>query len=338
MLLQPRVHIEPPDATAWRECFPDGLGPSAFSSPGFQRLMLHEAQGDWVQRVIRVDGSDLTLPVLGQRDRYGRWTLRAHPVGYDLMPIERARMHQSELDLWVRALSTPRIQHFVWWMSPWDEPLHVEPFHRLTGQVQVGSHTTYAIHFDGDFDRHLADNVSSTMRRYTRRNDKRGVTVVSEPTNEQIEAYVDVYDRSYRDNKWEGEKFSRSLYHSVARDLGKGGQLAIVMHEDKVIGGGILMIDPRVVHYFSGAIDRRVKGVHPHVALYTHALRLAEERGLRYVNLGGINEGNEGLVRFKTAWGAKATRVPMLTFTSGVKKTLEAVQQRFPWLPVPRRG
>jgi len=335
MIFGPRVHIEPPDATAWRRCFPEGLGPSTFASPGFQRLMLQDTPGDWVQRALSVEGSDLWLPVLGQQDRYGRWTLRVYPVGYDVMPVQRARMTQAELDLWTRALCTPRIQHFVWWLPSWHtEGLRVEPRHDVTGELRVETHTTYVIPFAGDFEAHLKDHVSSTMRRYARRNDKHGVTVVSEPTDEQIEAYIEVYDRSFHDNQWVGEKFTRSFFYGVARDLGKGGQLAIVLHEDRVIGGGVLMVDPAVIHYFQGAIDRDVKKVHPHVALYTHALRLAEERGIAHVDLGGVNEGNEGLVRFKTSWGAEPTAAPMLTFTSGVRKTIEAVEQRLPpWVP-----
>ncbi|MEM6991469.1 MAG: GNAT family N-acetyltransferase [Myxococcota bacterium] len=339
MLFGPRVHIDTPDPVAWKRCFPDGLGESAFASPAFQKLMLEEIPGEWEARALSVDGSDLWLPVLGNRDRFGRWTLRAHPVGYDLMPVPRARMRQSEISAWTRALCTPRVLHFVWWLPAWHaEGLQLESFQNLTGDFEVDRHTTYLIRFGGDFDKHLADRVSSTMRRYHRRNEKHGVRVEDNPSDEQIDAYIEVYNRSYDDNNWVGERFGRSFFYGVARDLGRGGQLAIVLHDDAVVGGGVLMTDPSVVHYFQGAIDRSVKGIHPHVALYSHALRLAETRGIPHVNLGACNEGNEGLIRFKTSWGAEATDSPMLVFTSGLKKTIGTAQRWLPtWVPGSRR-
>jgi len=335
MPLRPRVHIAPPDATTWRRSYPDGLGASAFASPAFQRLMLHDQPGDWVLRALSVDGSEAWLPVLGRCDRYGRWILRAHPVGYDLLPVPLTRLDQAELDHWIHALCTPRIQHFVWWLPSWHTAgLQLKPHRTLTGEVEVEHHVTYTIPFGGEVQAHMREHVSTTMRRYARRNAERGVTVSSDPTPAQIEAYIEIYERSFRDNAWEGEMFDRAFFYAVARELGRGGTLAVVLHEGVVVGGGVLMLDPAVIHYFQGAIDRDAKKVYPHVALYTHALELAAQQGIGWVNLGGVNEGNTGLEWFKSAWGAHATASPMLVFTSGLRKTIESVQRRLPaWLP-----
>ena len=52
--------------------------------------------------------------------------------------------------------------------------------------------------------------------------------------------------------------------------------------------------------------------VYPHCVLYSLALKAAQERGLHYVNLGGVNPGNEGLKRFKHSWGAQCDSVPII--------------------------
>lgn len=330
MLFGPSVSLSPPDATAWRQAYPEGLGASAFSSPGFQSLM-HGMLGEaWEPRLVSVDGSDLLLPALGQQDRFGRWVLRVHPIGYDVMPIQRARLSQRELDRWVDALCSPKIRHFVWWLPSWHtDGLRVQPRKTLTGEVSVGEHITYVIPFAGDVDAHLSKHVSSTMRRYARRNIKHGVTVTDDPTEAQLDEYIAIYERSYRDNGWEGDKFTPEFFRGVT-ELQKGGSLAVVLHQDRVIGGGVLMFDPNAAHYFQGAIDRDVKGVHPHVALYMHTLKCAATRGISHVNLGSINEGNEGLKRFKTSWGAEPTSWIQLSFTSGPRRTLEALRERLP--------
>ena len=331
MIFGARVHIRKPDAGQWRQAFPDGLGASAFSSPGFQRAILDTEPSGWVQRAVSVDGSDLWLPVLGRRDRVGRWELRVLPVAYDVMPVQRARLSQAELDTWIDALCTPRISHFIWWLPPWHtDGLHIEPRRHLGGGLTVGSHRTYVIRLDGTADEHLERNVSTTMRRYVRRNDKAGVTVVAKPDAAQIDAYFGVYQQSFHDNGWVGEMFPRRFLDAAARTLGLGGELAVVLHEGQVVGGGILMFDRDALHYFQGAIDRGVKDINPHVALYTYALRCAEARGIRHVNLGGVNDGNEGLMRFKTSWGAEATSATMLTFTSGARYTWAAIRERLP--------
>jgi len=335
MLLGPRVHIRAPDFDAWQRAFPDGLGASAFSSPGMQRALLElervePGHAPWEQRALSIDGSDLWLPVLGRRDRFGRWELKVLPVGYDVMPVQRARLREAEIVAWMSALCTPRITFFIWWLPSWHtDGMRLESRRSLSGNVEVGSNNTYVIGIDGTAENHLEKQVSSTMRRYVRRNDKAGVTVIGNPDADQIDAYFRIYEQSFHDNAWVGEMFPRRFFDVVARDLGKGGELAVVLHGGKVVGGGVLVFDRSAVHYFQGAIDRSLKDINPHVALYWYALRCAEARGIRHVNLGGINDGNEGLVRFKTSWGGVETPSPMLTFRSGPRVTYEGLRDRF---------
>jgi lipid II:glycine glycyltransferase (peptidoglycan interpeptide bridge formation enzyme) len=99
----------------------------------------------------------------------------------------------------------------------------------------------------------------------------------------------------------------------------------VAVLDGRVVGGGVLLFDQRAVHYFMGATDRSVREVSAHDALYLHALRRADERGLAWVNLGGINEGNRGLVQFKRAWGAEAATVTGLRWESGARVLWENV-------------
>ncbi|HLV66971.1 MAG TPA: hypothetical protein VKY73_14215, partial [Polyangiaceae bacterium] len=73
----------------------------------------------------------------------------------------------------------------------------------------------------------------------------------------------------------------------------------------------------------------------PHIVLMSEALRRAYARGLEYVNLGGVNDGNKGLVQFKKSWGAVASPVPILRFRSRV---LDVGRRVFAALGSLRRG
>jgi lipid II:glycine glycyltransferase (peptidoglycan interpeptide bridge formation enzyme) len=83
-------------------------------------------------------------------------------------------------------------------------------------------------------------------------------------------------------------------------------------YRDRVVGGGVLLFDQQAVHTFQSAIDRNVKIIYPHAVFNALAIEQAEARGLRYVNFGGINAGNEGLRQYKQAWGAVATPVTVV--------------------------
>jgi hypothetical protein len=83
------------------------------------------------------------------------------------------------------------------------------------------------------------------------------------------------------------------------------------------------LYDEHAVHYFQGTVDRSAREVFPHDALHLHALEQAEKRGLRYVNLGGVNPGNEGLIWFKRSWGARAMPLSRLQWQSGLRVTAQ---------------
>src|SRR5690606_11805960 len=194
----------------------------------------------------------------------------------------------------------------------------VVAFREMAARLSLSSGDTYLIPCDRSYEEHMARKVRSARMRDIRLSEERGLELIEQPSPEVVDEYYRLYVRVRGELGWQDQPFSRSFFHGVARDLGSGGQLLVMRHEGRVVGGGVLFYDKRAVHYCQGTTDRACKDVFPHIVLMSEALRRAYARGLEYVNLGGVNDGNKGLVQFKKSWGAVASPVPILRFRSRV--------------------
>ncbi len=309
MLSRPvSCNLVSPDLEMWHRQYPDGVGPSAFSAPGWQQLMASEEGPPWSQRVLRVEsaGKGLSIPVLARRARLGRWILMTQPIAYYVTPIEKGVVEPQDLELLLCALRfRPTIAWFQLWLAPWSLA-RPSSQHRGFGHLGVREVETFVIRLDKDVDYHLQEQLGRARQRGIRANERERVSVVDDPSPQQRDAYYRLYCDAHQERDWVGKLFSRDFFEGVATRLGRGGKLCVVLHGDRVMGGGVLLYDRCAVHYFQGAVDRSIPEVSPHDALYLFTLREAERRGLRWVNLGGINPGNQSLVRFKQSWGATA--------------------------------
>lgn len=311
------------ESLAWERHYPNGLGPGAFASPAWQRLMAAEAGPEWRLRRLCVDGArPFELPVLVRRGRSGRLVLETRPTAYPVAPIGSRDLGEDEWQALLRGLGSPWLAQLSLWLPP-DTGLRPEPVYQGIGRVRVTEEDTYLIRLSGGVDAHLAERASSLRRRKLRANERSGLELVARPDRALRDAYFALYERVFDARAWRGERLSRDFFEGVATQLGDGGELCVALCGSAVVGGGVLLYDTTTVWYFQGSIDREAGEVSPHDALYLRALREAERRGLHCVNLGGVNRGNEGLVRFKQSWGAEAVPFTKLHFTSGLRVLLE---------------
>lgn len=310
------VSIEEPDSAYWNAHFPGGLGCSAFSSPAFQKILvkLEQESADktnWEQRFLRIhwEGGQLTIPVLAKRARFGRWMVVTRPIGYSITPIEKASFSSDELEVFLKAICSPRFAYAHYLFSPWsltaDNLLQSQT--RWHGALSISTVNTYIITRKGSVEEYLKNNISSTLRNSVRVNTREGLKAHVTIDDDEIRRYYQLYLRVYRERGWEGTPFTGEFIEGAAQTLGAGGELVLLTHEKEIVGGGVLLYDHDAVHIFQSVMNRDVRGIFPHVGLHTYALEQAKQRNLSYVNLGGVNAGNTGLVRFKKSWGAAET-------------------------------
>ena len=313
--------LEKPDYGAWERHFPSGIGGSAFSSPGFQRMMFYEYGQGWRLRLLRVtDGSqDLSLPVFARLNRNLRYDLAVFPIAYYVIPIELDVVTTETVTRVLDEVDRMGVSTFVWWLPPWTTWCAGDfDAGRYAGRLKIGMGETYAIRCDMSYEDHMAQRVWKTHRYKVNTSLSRGLEIIESPSPDLINEYYELYSRVYNEQGWLGPAFSRQFFHDAARSLGLGGKLYIMRLNDRVVGGGVLLIDRHAVHYFQGTVDRAVKDVFPHAVLYSEALKYAYDHRLPYVNLGGVNPGNNSLIDFKKSWGAEPMGVPGLTWRCSV--------------------
>jgi hypothetical protein len=347
-----------PDPEYWRRFYPDGIGPSIFSSPGWQYLMQQELGPPWQTFFLRCctpGGSTLSLPVLAKKSLWGRLEIITRPVAYYVTPMEGISSGCEEaVRSLIRAAGTPFTAALTWWLPPWcvwrpaeangggckacnrsglspwcslrANPDRCRPESRfLTSSLD----DTYLITLDEPSDEFLVRRVQKRQRQHAETSLQMGVEVVSGPSQDQVDEYYQLYMRVYGQRAWEGPPYSLGLFLGVCRTLGRGGELVLMRYQGRTIGGGVLLYDRYAVHIFQATTDREVKGVYPHPLLYRIAIERAASRGLHFVNLGGVNEGNEGLKRFKREWGARPTPVSLVRWQCSGRDLLKTVLMPF---------
>lgn len=323
------AELVPPDWGRWERAYPDGVGASAFSSPQWQRAMLASAPGHEL-RFLLVDAQSgrLTLPVLVSRAPFARRELLVRPLAYYVMPLETDSLDRADLAAIAGAMCRLGVRAANAWFAPWAIPPAPYPDrHTWYGTLEWHTDPTYVVELEGTAEHHLARSCSKRHLRDLKTNRKRGLTVVMAPSAAQRADYVALYRTTHAMRGWSGQVFDDGLFETAAERMGRGGELALLVHQDRVVGGGVLLYDRHAVHYFQGAVDRSVKGVYPHVSLLAHALEQAELRGVRRLNMGGVAPGNDSLVRFKESWGARPLAVPRLAWSTALRHAFQELSR-----------
>jgi hypothetical protein len=336
-----------PDWPYWEEHFPEGLGSSVFSSPGWLRLMQQRMGPPWHIRFIRAetdDGQTLSVPALVKTDRLGRSDITVRDLAACVMPIEDvSRGCERAMAALLDAVRSAWATGCVCWFPPWcawrgpqtqGEGCELCSQGRTPawcslrpstssdrcwlGTVTWSSTELFVITLRGSSQEHLANRVERTQRQHLRASLRAGLEVITEPSPEEIDEYYAMYSRIFDERSWIPPKLPASFFHEVRWSWAKGGELVLMRYQGRIVGGGVYLYDRHSLYVYQATTDRAAKGVYPHPVLYQRAIERAESRGLRYVNL-GHNPDNPGLIRFKRDWGAEPMPAPMLRWRGGVR-------------------
>jgi len=326
-----------PDQGKWERHFPSGVGGSAYSSPDFQRMMFREYGAGWQLRLLSTtcQGQDLSLPVFVRRNHYCRYEIVVRPIACYVIPIELDVVTTEIVTNLLDEVDRVGVATFTWWLPPWTSWRRADfDANRYGDRLRISSVDTYVISCDTSYEEHLAQRVRKTRGYEVRTSLDRGLEVLESPPPVLVDEYYELYCRVHTEQRWVGQVYTRDFFHDAATRLGEGGKLFVMRFNNRVIGGGILLFDRHAVHYFQGTTDRAVKGVFPHAVLCSEVLKRAYGRGLRYVNLGGVNPGNDSLVDFKKSWGAEPMAVPELRWRCSLAQAGRMALQK-PLVPPP---
>ncbi|HEY8946658.1 MAG TPA: hypothetical protein VIM73_20540, partial [Polyangiaceae bacterium] len=114
-------NLDEVDWEAWERHFPDGVGASVFSSPGWQRLMQNLLGSEFELKMLVGEAGSrrYTLPIYARRWRYRRLELVTHPTAYYMLPIESETADTSCIPPLLAAARAPLTLQLKWWLPPW---------------------------------------------------------------------------------------------------------------------------------------------------------------------------------------------------------------------------
>jgi hypothetical protein len=167
--------------------------------------------------------------------------------------------------------------------------------------------------------RNLWEAMNAKHRQSITRARRAGVIVrrATEPT--AIEQHVGLMTQSLLRHKSQGEDVDLNGDTTAIRALVKHGAASVfqAVYDDRVLASATILRAARGAYYHTA-------GNHPdglalgasHFMLYEIATALAAE-GVTLFNLGGTSPANEGLVRFKTRFGARVVPLEAASFYVG---------------------
>jgi hypothetical protein len=127
------------------------------------------------------------------------------------------------------------------------------------------------------------------------------------------EADLREWYRLYLDvNRWRGlPSRSYRFFQAAFHHLRPAGHLRLLLAcrqqsgRDLVVAGAILLMLGETTFYaFNGRMKEALR-LRPNDLLQWHGMRAAIAAGFRWYDFGEVEEGNEGLAKFKTKWGTE---------------------------------
>jgi CelD/BcsL family acetyltransferase involved in cellulose biosynthesis len=189
-------------------------------------------------------------------------------------------------------------------------------------QQQVAGYR-HLLSLDGDLDSTFARFHHSDAQRNVRRAEREGV-VVREAT--QASDLLDVfYALHLETRRRQGVPIQPRRFFALLWDrmLSRGlGKVLVAEVDGKPAAAAVFLAWNGTVVYKFGASDRSLLRHRPNHAIFWHAIQWASESGYRVLDFGRTDLDNEGLRRFKRAWGP--VEEPLVYSTCGTRQAAAA--------------
>lgn len=161
--------------------------------------------------------------------------------------------------------------------------------------------------------------ISANHRRNIKRAEKAGLALERRATGEACLKHAELQDASMARRQKRGESVAAQTHTRAFRALvGNGaGELFQVVAEDAVLSSILVLRSERGAYYHSAGTspEGMAKGA-SHFLLY-ELCRVLQQESLDSFNLGGAEEGNPGLERFKAGFGSSKVQLEAVEFFLG---------------------
>jgi FemAB-related protein (PEP-CTERM system-associated) len=146
----------------------------------------------------------------------------------------------------------------------------------------------------------LWGSFSSKLRSQVRKAEKNGLAF-RWGSGPELDAFYQVFARNMRDLG--SPVHSRRWFREVLRAYGPQCRLGLVWHQDRPVGGGILLLAGASASIPWASTLREANALAPNMLLYWKFLEFTADAGYASFDFGRSTPG-EGTYRFKAQWGA----------------------------------
>jgi len=281
----------------------------------WQALVGCESLKDAVPATLRVDAGTaepLLIPCVVSPGRRS-WRLRVSLEPTPIPTWPACGVSPRELVAAVaRAGTSARVDHLDWMLPTWAAKEVMEDLDglELPAHATLNGYETWVIPLQSDYEA-VHKTFKGNTRREIRYARERGVTVVAEPTRDQLLQFARLWRSCYQERGWEGPFYSEQFFLAAPRYLGAGGKMVLAEADGRVVAGALFVDEGPGAFHYMGAMDRAYKDHFAMMGIFDHALRALCAEGKEYLNLGGVG-ASQDLAVFKQKWGAEARMIPVL--------------------------
>jgi hypothetical protein len=201
----------------------------------------------------------------------------------------------------------------------------------------------YFIHFlDLSADEgEIRSNFRTSFQRNIRKAEREGVTVTLERSWESVKVFYKLHCGTRRHHGLPPQPWSffKKIHEHVIA-AGKGF-VALAKYQNRWAAGALYALYRDQAIYKYGASDRGLLHLRPNNLVMWEAIRWCCRNGIRSFSFGRTEPENEGLMRFKSGWGAKRDLLNYHKFDMcfnrfvGDKAGLKTSYAAFKTLPIP---
>jgi hypothetical protein len=160
----------------------------------------------------------------------------------------------------------------------------------------------------------LVANFTPSVRRAVRKAEASGLRVEIRSDLDAVRSYYELHAKTRRRHGVPPQPwaFFKNLHRFL---IAKGhGQVVLVEHEGRPIGGAVFLYSGRKAVYKFGAADPAFQSLRPSNLVMATAIRNLAERGFEKLDFGRTSLSNAGLRRFKAGWGASEKAIRYYRF------------------------
>ena len=171
---------------------------------------------------------------------------------------------------------------------------------REAGFLIKETHFTHLLNIQKGFD-FVWEKFHGSVRRAIRKSLKNGVSVRISESEKDMRSFYSIYLSLMQRFKNPPKPYSLL----AALQKSRIGRLVIAEHENRVIGGMLLLHFNKVATVWMVASMTQFLNLRPNNAIYNFTIRWACENGFYWLDFGASPPAQTGLIKFKESWNAE---------------------------------